>query len=136
MGSVAGASRATTVLLFGPQTLSFQDQLFNHLRSAIRSNRDNDWMRKIVNELPRHVELFSQKVKKQQPSSARELLQSIADWLDSDTPSPVPEKLPNTVLTPFVVLGQLAQYTHVDAGLGSDRRSPVMRLVDLAYLHV
>jgi len=133
MGAVDEKSRATTVLLFGPQALSFQEQSFHHLRSAIHSHRDNDWMRTVVAELPRYVELFSQKIKKLQPSPALELLQSVAEWLDSDTPSPVPERLPNTILTPLVVLGQLAQYTqyvevaHVDAGLGSDRWSPQLR---------
>ena len=90
-------------------------------------------MRTIVNELPRYVELFSQKTKKLQPSPVLELLQRVAEWLDSDTPSPLPDRLPNTILTPIVVLGQLAQYiqyvevAHVDAGLGSDRWSPQLR---------
>ncbi|KAL8993291.1 MAG: hypothetical protein Q9169_006452 [Polycauliona sp. 2 TL-2023] len=133
MSSNAGASPATTVLLFGPQSLSLQDHSFSHLRSAIRGNRDNNWMRTILDELPRHVELFSQKLKKQQPSSTQELLQSIGGWLDSDAPFPEPRKVPNTVLTPLVVLDQLAQYTqyvevaHIDAGLGSDCWSPQLR---------
>lgn len=133
MESVDEIFRTTTVLLFGPQALSFQEQSFHHLQSTIRSHWDNGWMRTIVNELPRYVELFSQKIKKLQPSPALELMQRVAEWLDSDAPSPLPERLPNIILTPLVVLGHLAQYTqyvevgHVDAGLGSDRWSPQRR---------
>ncbi|KAL9629786.1 MAG: hypothetical protein Q9204_005076 [Flavoplaca sp. TL-2023a] len=130
MGSIAGVTGATTVLLFGPQSLSLQDHSFNHLRTAIHNNQDNKWMRNIVHELPHHIELFSQKSKRETPSSALELLESIGDWLDFESSFPELEKFPNTVLTPLVVLDQLAQYTqyvevaHTDAGLGSDRWSP------------
>ena len=130
MGSIAGAPQATRVLVFGPQCLSLQDHSFGHLRSAIRSNRDNDWMRKIIYELPSHVELLSQKTNTRLPSSAQGLLRSIGNWLDLDTPFPEPNQIPNTVLTPLVVLDQLAQYAryvdiaHVDVGLGTDRWSP------------
>ena len=124
---------ATTVLLFGPQTLSFQEQSSRHLRSTIRSHWDNGWMRATIDELPRYVELLSQKNRKLQPQPALELLQRLTRWLESDNPSPLPERLPNIVLTPLVVLAQLAQYAqyvevaHVDAGLGCDRWSPQLR---------
>lgn len=133
MQSVDKEFQATTVLLFGPQALSFQEQSFHHLRSTIRSHWDNGWMRTVLDELPRFIELFSQKLKTLQPSPALELLQRVAEWLDSDAPSPLPETLPNTILTPLVALGQLAQYSqyvevaHVDAGLGADRWSPQLR---------
>lgn len=133
MVSISEGSRTTTVLLFGPQALSFQEQSFHHLRSIIRSHRDHGWMRRVVNELPRYVELFSQKIEKLQASPALELLQKVAEWLDAEAPSLLPERLPNIVLTPLVVLGQLAQYiqyvevAHVDAGLGSDCWSPQLR---------
>lgn len=133
MESVGENPRATTVLLFGPQTLSLQEQSSRHLRSTIRSHWDNGWMRATIDELPRYVKLLSQKNGKLQPDPALELLQKLTEWLDSDTPSPMPESLPNTVLTPLVVLAQLAQYTqyvevaHVDAGLGCDRWSPQLR---------
>ena len=90
-------------------------------------------MRATIDELPRYVKLLSQRIKKLQPDSALELLQRIPEWLDSDTASPLPERLPNIVLTPLVVLAQLAQYAqyvevaHVDAGLGCDRWSPQLR---------
>ncbi|KAL8965400.1 MAG: hypothetical protein Q9183_003873, partial [Haloplaca sp. 2 TL-2023] len=126
MGPPSDATQAMRVLIFGPQCLSLQDHSFSHLRSAIRSNRDNDWMRKVIEELPRHVELFSSKIQRRLPSSALELLRKLGDWVDFDTPLPEPTKIPNTVLTPLVVLDQLAQYTqyveiaHVEAGLGTD----------------
>ena len=123
----------TTVLLFGPQALSFQEQSLHDLRSAIRSHCDNAWMRTIVNELPQHIELFSQKVEQLQHRPGGELLQKVAKWLDSEDTWQSSESLPNIILTPLVVLGQLAQYTqyvevaHLDAGLGSDRWSPQLR---------
>lgn len=133
MESVGEKPHATTVLLFGPQTLSFQEQSSRNLRSIIRSHWDNGWMRTTIDELPRYVKLLSQKTRKPQPDPALELLQRLTEWLDSDTPSPMPERLPNLVLTPLVVLAQLSQYAqyvevaHVDAGLGCDRWSPQLR---------
>ena len=126
MGPPTGVSQVTRVLIFGPQCLSLQDHSFSHLRSAICGNRDNDWMRKVIEELPRHVELFSSKIQGRLPNSALELLRTLGDWVESDTPFPEPTKIPNTVLTPLVVLDQLAQYTryveiaHVEGGLGTD----------------
>ena len=129
MEPVDKKSRTTTVLLFGPQALSFQEQSFRHLRSTFCSYGDNGWVRTIFNELPRYVELFSQKIKGLQPSLALELLQRVAEWLNSDAASPLPERLPNTILTPLVVLGQLTQYKqYVEvAHQGSDRWSPQLR---------
>lgn len=87
-------------------------------------------MRATIDKLPRYVKLLSQKIRKLQPELALELLQRIPECLDYDTASPLPERLPNIVLTPLVVLAQLAQYAqyvevaHVDAGLGCDRWNP------------
>ena len=133
MESVGEKNRTTTVLLFGPQNLSFQEQSSRHLRSTIRRHWDNGWMRATIDELPRYVKLLLQKIRKLQPNPALELLQRIPEWLDSETALTLPERLPNIVLAPLVVLAQLAQYTqyvevaHVDAGLGCDRWSPQLR---------
>ena len=126
-------SKPTTVLLFGPQALSFQEQPLKHLRTIIRNHSDNEWMRTILDELPHYIDLFTKNLKGVRLDPALDLLSSIGKWLDSDGPLRLPERLPNIILTPLVVLSQLAQYVdyveiaHTDAGFGQDRWSPQLR---------
>lgn len=129
----------TAVLLFGPQALGFQEQAFHNLRSDIHCNPENAWMQTVVAELPQYSKDFSRKLTKLRESAAPPLLQSLAEWLNSDGPFPVSGDLPNALLTPLVVLGQLTQYTqyvkaaNFEAGLGLDRWSPQPGRITLGF---
>lgn len=139
MDAMNKQSDGTVVLLFGPQALGFQEQFFHNLRSNIHGNPENAWMRIVVAELPQYSQQLSRKLKKLRDSVAPLLLQKLAKWLNSDDPFPVSRDVPNVLLTPLVVLGQLAQYTqyvkaaNVDAGLGLDRWSPQPGHVTLGF---
>jgi hypothetical protein len=128
----------TTVLLFGPQALSFSNDCFQRLRTAINNNPDNAWVRKIVDELPECTERTCEQFPKLRSTPVVTLQKSLKEWLNSDTNSaPVGfEKSPNSLLTPLVVLDQLTQYAqyvqlaHVEIGLGSDIYGPQPRCIE------
>ena len=124
----APSEEGTTVLLFGPQALSFPEESFQRLRSALTEHPDNAWMRKVITELPDCTRRYSEQFPKLRATPAATLQESLRDWLDDDegaTPT-ASTSLPNALLTPLVVLDQLAQYaqyvqlSHVELGLGSD----------------
>jgi hypothetical protein len=102
-GHTAGG---TTVLLFGPQSLSFSTDSFQRLRAALNDNPDNAWMNKIVDELPNCTKRASEQFPKLEATPAATLQDSLKDWLKSDvnTMPTGSENLPNAVLTPLVVL--------------------------------
>ncbi|KAF2172613.1 hypothetical protein M409DRAFT_35387 [Zasmidium cellare ATCC 36951] len=104
-------TEATTVLLFGPQTLSFQEKWFQQLRSAINNEKENQWMRQVVSELPQYLETLGHSIPSTASHSSAALARSISEWLDSDASQPTIEKLPNAILTPLVILSHLDQYS-------------------------
>lgn len=104
-------SQSRTVLVFGPQALSFQEESLDGLRSAILGNPSNTWMRAAVAGLPQYAKLFTTSISTLNSSPAIGLLETFSEWLNSDAPFPSQPKIPNTLLTPIVVLHQLAQYT-------------------------
>ena len=135
---MAVASRlegGTTVLLFGPQALSFSEESFQRVRSALTGNPDSAWMREVVAELPECTRRISEQFPKLQATPAATLQDSLKAWLETNT-SPTKatfKSLPNALLTPLVVLDQLTQYAqyvqlaHVEAGLGLDLYGPQPR---------
>lgn len=137
MEFAGGPAEGTTVLLFGPQALSFHEESFQRLRSALTDNPDNAWMRQVVAELPEYIRRFSEQLPKLRATPAVECLDRLKDWLESDADGPpiISRSLPNAILTPLVVLHQLAQYTqyvqlaHVETGLGSDLYGPQTRRI-------
>lgn len=135
MDSGGSSVEETTVLLFGPQALSFREDSLERLRQFLTTNSDGTWMRKVITELPNFIKNLSEQFPKLQATPAVKLLGELDDWLDSDSATPpfATRKLPNALLTPLVVLEQLVQYTqyvswsHVDTGLGSDQYGPQPR---------
>ncbi|KAK3995181.1 hypothetical protein QBC44DRAFT_320652 [Cladorrhinum sp. PSN332] len=143
MASCAVVSRpegATTVLLFGPQALSFSEESFQRLRTALTANPDNAWMLDVVAELPEWTRRTSEQFPKLKATPAAKLQESLKEWLAADaTDSPAAsfKTLPNALLTPLVVIDHLAQYgqyvqlAHVEtaSGLGSDLYGPQPRQI-------
>ncbi|KAK5656794.1 hypothetical protein OQA88_4342 [Cercophora sp. LCS_1] len=128
----------TTVLLFGSQALSFSEDSLRRLRSALAGDADNGWMREVIAELPEWTRRVSEQFTKLRSTPAAALQESLKDWLaPNGSPTPaLPKNLPNAVLTPLVVLDQLAQYTqyvrlaHAETGLGSDPYGPQPRRLE------
>lgn len=100
-----------TVLLFGPQALSFQQDVFHQLKSTISDDADHRWMLDVLAELPTLFKTFSGEFQKLHAIPGIELLEDLNDWFKSAKAPPASFQLPNILLSPLVVLTQLTQYS-------------------------
>ncbi len=104
-------SNGNTVLLFGPQALSFQEDSFHQLKSIILEDAENHWILDAVSELPSYLKTFSEKFPKLQAISGVQLLDDLNNWFKTGKIPPASSHLPNIILSPLVVLTQLTQYS-------------------------
>ncbi|KAJ5519536.1 polyketide synthase [Penicillium expansum] len=103
-----------TVLLFGPQALSSEASTLNALQTKIVTEERHRWIRHTVADLPSVL----QSVLQHCPDLARQAtwasseLQQLSSWLNTGSRVAVIDAstLPNTILTPLVVITQLIQY--------------------------
>lgn len=100
-----------TVLLFGPQALSFQQDVFYQLKSTIAEDVDHRWILDVLAELPSLLKTLSGKFPKLHAIPGVELLEGLNDWFKSAKAPPASFHLPNILLSPLVVLTQLTQYS-------------------------
>ncbi|KAI0842739.1 hypothetical protein F5Y06DRAFT_304448 [Hypoxylon sp. FL0890] len=102
-----------TVLLFGPQVLSFNKRSLDKLRSMLSDGPAQHWMLDTVSELPSYWDALSRKIPEMvETSPGEKLLADLELWLReglNDAQKDITD-LPNMVLTPLVVLTQLTQY--------------------------
>nr|AMJ52084.1 lijE [Ascomycota sp. F53] len=116
MGSIEHRDQQeSTVLLFGPQALTFNRQ-FEKLRQSLSGNDvGQHWILDAVAELPRYWTALTEKMPKINGAVEGEKhLADLDSWLrqgplEDDRPAGL-EQLPNITLTPLVVLTQLTQY--------------------------
>lgn len=107
----SSAARARTVLLFGPQALSFQEDSLDFLREQISNSPSNAWVKAAVAELPQYATCYTTRIKRLQKSHVVENVQELAELLQPGRDSPARANLPNSILTSLVVLHHLAQFT-------------------------
>ena len=126
MARLSGSRDGNTILLFGPQALSFQEGSFHQLRSTIINDTENSWILDIVAELPSYFRTFSDSFPQLKASSGIQLLDNLNDWFKTGHIPSATKNLPNTLLSPLVVLTQLTQYSQylqlaqVEPGNGQD----------------
>ena len=119
-------SDGNTILLFGPQALSFQEDSFHQLKSIVLDNAENRWILDVVAELPAYLKAFSEKFPKVQAVSGVQLLENLNDWFKTGKVPSASFHLPNILLSPLVVLTQLTQYSrylelaHPESGNGQN----------------
>lgn len=99
-----------TVLLFGPQALSFSHEALKTLITALAESEDCQWMRETIAELPGLWRRLVVRLPKLQGIPGEKLLEDLHRWFKTGVVENVPFHLPNTILTPIVVLTQLAQF--------------------------
>lgn len=120
------SSDGNTILLFGPQALSFEGDSFHQLKSIIRNDAENRWILNVIAELPTYFQTFSEKFPNLQAISGVQLLEDLGDWFKTDKIPPASYHLPNILLSPLVVLTHLTQYSkylklaHTESGDGQD----------------
>ena len=105
-------TEGNTVLLFGPQALSFDEGSFRRLRSSVSKSPDRHWMIDTIEALPRCWDVVSKAFPKLLEIPGSELLRELEDWFRSgNMRQHTTSHLPNIVLSPLVVMIQLVQYT-------------------------
>jgi hypothetical protein len=138
MNSTQQEKQVATVLLFGPQALSFSTQSIQRLQASLNNDPDNAWMKDVIDELPDFTKRAAKQFPNLQIAPAATLQYHLRDWIrgDADISPAGSETLSNALLTPLVVLDQLTQYTqyvqlaHIDVGLGSDEYGPQTRRIE------
>ncbi|KAL8720574.1 MAG: hypothetical protein Q9225_002593 [Loekoesia sp. 1 TL-2023] len=100
-----------TVLLFGPQALSFDENTFRRLASSLSSTSNQQWVLDTIKELPDHWDAFNKELPHLSAVPGGRLLRDLIDWFSRGAmPTQKPGHLPNILLSPLVVIAQLAQY--------------------------
>src|SRR4051794_8985507 len=105
------SSAGTTLLLFGPQALSFRAESLQTLRKVLRGDDDCKWMLDVMAELPTRWNQLAKQFPKLERIPGERLLDDLNHWLQGDNWDKATHQLPNILLTPLVVLTQLTQFS-------------------------
>lgn len=101
-----------TVLLFGPQALSFDQEEFRRIRSALLINpQDHEWILQTIYEFPEWLDVISQAIPQLRIGKVYALQQGLTHWIHTGQLPPTESVIPNVFLNPLVVISQLMQYT-------------------------
>lgn len=102
---------STRLLLFGHIDLSFDETAFTHIRKSLHSDKRHQWILDTISELPQCYSALQGRGSSLFTDSRQKLLQRFVGWTFGDKPTLSPFVLPNTILSPLVVISQLLQYT-------------------------
>lgn len=111
-GRIARPTGGSTVLIFGPQALSFDEHSFRRLRSFVLSSASQDWVLDTIKGLPDYWHALCKEFPKLLAVPGAELLQDLGDWFRTGVmrQQATSSHLPNILLSPLVVIAQLSQY--------------------------
>ena len=110
-GRILRPSRSHTVLLFGPQALSFDADSFRRLRASVSSSASQQWVLDTIEELPGYWDTLCNEFPKLLTVPGAKLLQDLRDWFKTGVMGQQASlHLPNILLSPLVVIVQLTQY--------------------------
>ncbi|OTA97708.1 hypothetical protein M434DRAFT_65040 [Hypoxylon sp. CO27-5] len=103
--------RGTTVILFGPQVLSFNEESLEKLRTTLSKGISLDWILETADDLPQYWNVITQDFPKLSTLPGEKLIADLNNWLKNGRYKTQGDfNLPNLVLTPLVVITQLAHY--------------------------
>ena len=108
---IAASAAGKTVLLFGPQALSFGPESFHEIRSTLLATDENRWALDAFAELPRWLNKILAECPRVQEGRGLTLLNNLNAWLKTGTIPQDVFPLPNIILTPLVITTQLTQYS-------------------------
>lgn len=98
------------LLVFGPQALSFSAASFESLRAKLEQDDLNTWALDVLSTVPAMLTLLSTKIPKLQILDQQNLLKSLIKALRTGEHTHDFFPLPNTLLSPLVVISHLAEY--------------------------
>ena len=100
-----------TVLLFGPQALSFREASFCRVRLSVSKSPTCQWILDAIEDLPNQWNILRKEFSKLSVVPGAELLQELRSWFRNGAMKQKADNLlPNILLSPLVVLIQLTQY--------------------------
>lgn len=99
----------STVLLFGPQCLSFDSEALTQLRNLVVESHSSVWL-DTISELPGYWKTLVSKLPTLAALGGRDQLHELNTFFKTGTITPALIQLPNVILTPIVVLTHLAHY--------------------------
>lgn len=110
---LAHPKHGNTVLLYGPQALSFDQDAFLALKSILLGTEEHRWILDTLAEFPQCLEIVCKKFPKLITGRTHKLIEDLNDWLRRDNTSISSRDfiLTNTLLNPLVIISQLTQYT-------------------------
>lgn len=109
---IVNPSEGNTVLLFGPQALSFDQEAFLKLRATILGSPAYQWVLDVVDELPTVWTSLLKSIHRLEVIDGAKELKNLNDWMRSGDLRADSFPLPNILLSPLVVITQLTQYAN------------------------
>jgi hypothetical protein len=109
---IANPSEGNTVLLFGPQALSFDREAFLKLRATILGSPAYQWVLDVVDELPSVWTSLLKSIPRLEVIDGAKELKNLNDWIRSGDIRAESFPPPNILLSPLVVITQLTQYAN------------------------
>ena len=108
---------APSLILFGPQALSFDEAALDHLRLTLLQNPDHQWILDVFAELPHWFSVISKVYPSVSNGSSYQQLRDLNQWLSTGYNNRQKLVLPNILLSPLVVTTQLVDYArHLELG--------------------
>lgn len=108
-----------TILLFGPQFLTFTADSLVQLRShCLEFSGAYDWLSQIIHDLPQHWITISTAFPQFNNLHALQQIEELANFMHTGNPKKVKFPLPNFLLCPLVVITHLTQYLRYRKSVG------------------
>lgn len=99
-----------SILVFGPQALSLPGEKLEHIRATLSIHPRYQWIRQVLDDLPRLWYMIVLAIPGIDASSGKANIQTLVDLLTKPQQKNSWSKLPNSILTPLVVIIHLTQY--------------------------
>ncbi|KAL1881213.1 Type I Iterative PKS [Diaporthe australafricana] len=100
-----------SMLLFGPQILTYDRQALDSLRRTLSDEVALGWINKTVSDLGTYWDVAVKKIQQLATIPGKKYLADLSEWLGNGLEDSAEySDLPNTILTPLVVITQLTQY--------------------------
>jgi acyl transferase domain-containing protein/SAM-dependent methyltransferase/acyl carrier protein len=98
------------LVVFGPQILSWNQNSVSHLKASLDLTKSFDWVHEVLNDLSNLWPSLEDVLPHLHRLDGQKLLHQLKSWAQTGKLPAETFPLPNTILTPLVVLTHLAQY--------------------------
>lgn len=117
------------MLIFGPQSLSFDAQTFRELGQALKQSNSHKWILKAFTDSLAHWQTLVSKLPQLEQIDTAKWVNCLSKWLADGSIEGDIASWPNAILTPLVVTGHLVQYQNylnATATVHASKRSDVL----------